>query len=82
MYSPIDTPPPVEKIHKAQWTVENTRTTQAIVDRLALQIRSLDVLFAAKHSPGRFGGTREALRDAMHRFQQLDPKIEIPEDVR
>lgn len=72
MYGLRDTPAPIEKIRKAQWTVENTRRTQGIVDELQ---RARDALewFGLKKSP-----VDSRMKLAMERFKELDPKVRLP----
>jgi hypothetical protein len=65
MYGPRDAPEPIEKIRKAQWTVENTRATQVVVDRLIIHAAALRNL----------GLNDAVVQCAIHRFAALDPKV-------
>jgi hypothetical protein len=67
MWSPRDTPPPIEKIRKPQWTVENTRKTQAVVDSLA-------TLREAARFLGQ-DGIVGVVDQAIERFRALDPSL-------
>jgi hypothetical protein len=69
MYSPHQTPEPIEKIRKAQWTVENTRHTQAVVDRLIMSRIALKAVGNEKSE------VSAAISAAIARFQELDPKV-------
>ncbi len=71
MYGLRDTPEPIEKIRKAQWTVENTRATQASVD-------GLNHLREAMRLLGLKGSALDAVTNAMKRFKVLDPKVRLP----
>ncbi len=74
MYSPRDEPPAIEKIRKPQWTVENTRATQAVVDEL---VRVGDAIrtVIGRPSTGLSSPTMDAIEGAITRFMQLDPKV-------
>lgn len=69
MWSPHSEPEPIEKIRKAQWTVENTRKTQQVVNGLVQASRSLRNLHG-----------RTALVDvielAIQRFREMDPGVD------
>ena len=60
--------PDVEKIRKAQWTVENTLQTQAVHDRLKRRAIAMN---------SSFGPTPVAddIVVAMRRFRELDPGV-------
>lgn len=71
MYGLRDTPEPIEKIRKPQWTVENTRATQAVVDRLCAVRSALRVIAGDRD----IGGVVHAINLAVARFEKLDPKV-------
>lgn len=73
MWSPPFTQEPVEKIRKAQWTVENTRETQKVVDELVDQYAAAMKVFGHRNS------LCYALKMAVLRFKQLDPAVTFPE---
>lgn len=68
MWGPRSEPPAVEKIRKAQWTVENTRATQAIVNKLVTCREALAVV-------GQQGYTTDAIDAAIERFKVLDAQV-------
>lgn len=69
MHGPPDHREPVEKIRKAQWTVENTRATQRVVDELVAVRDACESLF------GRSSRAVQAFEVAIVRLIQLDPKV-------
>lgn len=68
MWSPIKQEA-VEKIRKAQWSVENTRATQAIVNKLVTVREALKVLTGCN------GPIPLVLDEVVARFIALDPKV-------
>lgn len=70
MYGPTYEPEPIEKIRKAQWTVENTRATQAVVDTLIAVRAGIKIVLG-----GHGGNVERALTQAIDRFKQLDPGV-------
>lgn len=72
MWAYGETPPPIEKIRKPQWTAENTARTQAVVNHLAIGMEALQMVFG-KACPA-VGNMRVALK----RFKELDPGVKLP----
>ena len=71
MWGPRDEPPPVERVRKAQWTVENTRKTQEVVDRL-LKAKTALIVVLGKNSLA-----VHAMTEAVERFRVLDPNVKV-----
>lgn len=71
------TPPPSprEKIRKAQWTAENTRRTQRVVDQLVQMEKGLALLNGSRQRDG----VMQVLHDAANRFAELDKGVKVPE---
>lgn len=71
--------PDVEKVRKPQWTVENTRKTQSVVDELIVARDAIRVLISG-HTFGEFGAGRDSgvsgsIDRAIKRFKVLDPGV-------
>lgn len=71
MWSAPQRQEPIEKIRKAQWTVENTRQTQGVVDQLGKVFAALKVLGLDDTYMGR------TVTRAVERFKALDPRIVV-----
>ena len=76
MYSNPERLEPVEKIRKAQWTVENTRKTQEVIDDLCACAASLAVVTGSRQSP-----VLAAIRSGIERLVLMDPGAKIPDTV-
>jgi hypothetical protein len=70
VYGPSYEPPPIEKVRKAQWTVENTRATQKVIDELGKLQQAVELLIGRQPA-----ATIEA---AIRRFKVLDPGVKFP----
>lgn len=70
MWSPHQTPEPVEKIRKARWSIQNTANTQAVVDELEIERKALRRVT---------GNSKvvEAMTTAVKRFCELDPAVKL-----
>lgn len=71
MHAPHLQKPDVEKIRKAQWTVENTRRTQSVVNDLKEASSALGLLTSG-HS-----FLKTTLERAVQRFHDLDVGVSV-----
>lgn len=73
MWAPHQTPEPVEKIKKAQWSEENTRITQDVVNKLEQTWKANNHVTGIQNTDANI-----SIEMAMKRFKQLDPKVRLP----
>lgn len=71
MYGPHYEPAPIEKIRKPQWSAENTKKTQGIVDDLY----ALRQMLHAFNSTGNESEAVRMVRRAIQRLKTLDPNV-------